>query len=58
MNSTKLIKWGNSQGVILPKHLCEHVGLAVGDRVEISVDASTHKIELTFQPPDLDVQIG
>ena len=58
MNSTKLIKWGNSQGVILPKHLCEHIGLAVGDKVEISVDAATHKIELTCQPPELDVQIG
>ena len=56
MNSTKLIKWGNSQGVILPKHLCEHIGAMVGDRVDISVDAATHKIELTFQPPALEAK--
>lgn len=31
----KLKKWGNSQGVLIPKQLCEYLGIAVGDRLEI-----------------------
>ena len=46
MHTTKLARWGNSQGVIIPKHLCEHVGMKVGDRVEIAVDAASGTIEV------------
>lgn len=48
MTTTKVNKWGNSQGVILPKHLCEHVGIRVGDTVHIAVDSSTGTIALTL----------
>lgn len=47
MATTKLSKWGNSQGVLLPKQLCEHIGLKVGDPIAITVDAATSTIELT-----------
>lgn len=47
MNTAKLNKWGNSTGVILPKHLLEHVGLHVGDTVQFAVDSTTGTIELT-----------
>lgn len=30
-----LKKWGNSQGVLIPKSLCEYLGIAVGDRLEV-----------------------
>lgn len=30
-----LKKWGNSQGVLIPKSLCEYLGIAVGDRLEM-----------------------
>ncbi len=30
-----LKKWGNSQGVLVPKHLCEDLGITIGDRLEI-----------------------
>lgn len=46
MHTTKLARWGNSQGIIIPKHLCEHVGMKVGDRVEIAVDAASGTIEV------------
>lgn len=50
MASTKLNKWGNSQGAIIPKRLCEHIGLKVGDEMEVSVDSSTRSITLTCKP--------
>lgn len=51
MATTKLNKWGNSQGVIIPKHLCEYVGLQVGDPVEITVNSKTGTIELAQKEP-------
>ncbi len=50
MNTTKLNKWGNSQGVILPKHLLQHVGMKVGDTVQIAVNSTSGTIELTRIP--------
>lgn len=51
MATGKLYKWGNSQGVIIPKHLCEYIGLQVGDQVEITVNAKTGTIELAQKEP-------
>ncbi len=50
MHTTKVNKWGNSQGVILPKHLLEHVGMRVGDTLEVTVDAASGTIELSLAP--------
>lgn len=58
MNTTKLNKWGNSQGVIIPKHLCEHVGMRIGDRVRLAVDASTGSIEITLVDAASDGKTG
>lgn len=46
MSTTKLNKWGNSQGVLIPKALCESAGFRVGDRVELSINPETRRIEL------------
>ena len=46
MSTTKLNKWGNSQGVLIPKKLCESAGFRVGDRVEMQVNPETQRIEL------------
>lgn len=35
---TKITKWGNSQGVVIPKNVCEQAGIAVGDSVTIMVE--------------------
>ena len=37
----KIQKWGNSQGLRLPKSLLTDIGLEVGDEVEISVENGT-----------------
>lgn len=36
--SAKIQKWGNSQGLRIPKHLLEAARLSVGDDVEILAD--------------------
>ncbi len=30
LTTTRLNRWGNSQGVLIPKKLCERAGLAIG----------------------------
>ena len=46
MPSTKLNKWGNSQGVLIPKKLCESAGFQVGDMVQMAINPETRRIEL------------
>lgn len=38
MTTTTLTKWGNGQGVRLPKPLTEQLGIHVGDHIEIKID--------------------
>lgn len=33
-----LRKWGNSQGVLIPKSICEYLGISVGDSLQIRED--------------------
>jgi antitoxin MazE len=33
---TRIQKWGNSQGLRLPKHVLDEAGIAVGDDVEVT----------------------
>ena len=33
-----LTKWGNGQGLLIPKRVCENVGLGVGDTVSITAN--------------------
>lgn len=37
MNTTKLKKWGNSQGILFPKAILKQTQLSVGDSVSIRV---------------------
>ena len=46
MDTTKLNKWGDSQGILIPKKLCESAGLRIGDRVALSMDATTGTVEV------------
>lgn len=50
MPTTKLNKWGNSQGVLIPKKLCERAGVQIGDRVEVTINPRTRRIELSAAP--------
>lgn len=38
---TTIVKWGNSQGVRLPKHILNRVNLSDRDVVEVYVDGDT-----------------
>ena len=40
MVSATLTKWGNSQGVLIPKSICEKYGLSVGDKLVIEQGVS------------------
>ena len=37
MTTATLTKWGNGQGVNIPKAICEELGLTVGDRLSLVV---------------------
>lgn len=37
MATTTLMKWGNSSGVILPKSICDLLGLERGDSLSVEV---------------------
>ena len=49
MSTTKLNKWGNSQGVLIPKALCERAGFRIGDTLVMNVNNRTGKIEIAPQ---------
>ncbi|NGM18017.1 AbrB/MazE/SpoVT family DNA-binding domain-containing protein [Eggerthellaceae bacterium zg-893] len=34
-----LAKWGNSQGILIPKSVCEALELSIGDKMELRMDA-------------------
>lgn len=40
---SKVLKWGNSLGVRVPKHVAQMLGLAAGDTVFIRVDTTTRE---------------
>ena len=37
MTTATLVKWGNGQGVNIPKAVCDKLGLSVGDVLAVSV---------------------
>ena len=46
MSTVALTKWGNGQGVLIPKQLCQKLGLKIGDK--LNVDAKDGA--LTIKP--------
>lgn len=44
MATATLSKWGNSQGIILPKAICDAMGLAVGDKLNLAI--AENRIEI------------
>ncbi|MCL2503763.1 MAG: AbrB/MazE/SpoVT family DNA-binding domain-containing protein [Coriobacteriia bacterium] len=35
--TTTLTRWGNSQGIRLPAQVCRQLGLAAGDKLQLSI---------------------
>jgi len=52
----KIIKIGNSTGIILPKELLEDLGLQQGDNLHASVDGDT--VALTRDDPEFERQMA
>lgn len=51
---TMIQKWGNSQGIRLPKHILESVGLeipATGKPVEVEVEVIAEEGKITIKKP-------
>ncbi len=44
---SKVQKWGNSQGIRIPKHLLEHSRIKIGEDVDITVQEGKIVIEPT-----------
>lgn len=47
MATVTLTKWGNGQGVLIPKRICDQLGLRVGDKV--TIDSDGRRIDITPQ---------
>ena len=45
MSTATLSKWGNGQGILIPKRFSELLGLKTGDKVSISVEKEKIVIE-------------
>ena len=52
---TKLQRWGNSQGVRLPKSIVESLGMTVGSTVIVEVSEDHSRI--TLKPAKNDLQV-
>jgi antitoxin component of MazEF toxin-antitoxin module len=47
MTTGTLSKWGNGQGVLIPKSYCEKLGVRIGDKLDLTLDDD--KIAITPQ---------
>lgn len=56
MNALKIVKVGNSAGVVLPKDLLAHLEVAVGGTV--SVTKTPRGIEISAPESDFDAQMA
>ncbi len=41
MAESKVVKWGNSQGVRIPRVVCDAAGIGVGDVLRMTVEGQT-----------------
>lgn len=51
MNST-LSKWGNSQGIRIPKEICDLLGVGIGSSAKIEVDQAQSRMTVSFDVPE------
>lgn len=45
MPTATLSKWGNSQGFLVPKDICESLHLRIGDKLHMRVDQGSIVVE-------------
>ena len=51
---TKILKWGNSAGTIIPVSMLEAAGITLGDKVNIEAKAGTLIMTLVDEPMTLE----
>lgn len=56
MSQATLAKWGNSQGVRIPREFCDLVGAKVGDPIAIEYDSTRNALVLSFEKPSTRYQ--
>ena len=52
---TKIVKWGNSLGLRIPKSFAEEVGVAAGSMVDLSMKDGNLVLRVT-QPDEIDLE--
>ena len=51
MPTATLQKWGNSQGIRIPKEVCDAFGAGIGSVVEMTVDEARYQLTISFERP-------
>ena len=57
MSTVTLSKWGNGQGILIPKRFREQLGLKAGDRVSISMEKERIVIERSKEKYTLEARM-
>jgi len=57
MSTATLTRWGNGQGVLIPKRLCEQLGIKTGDKVTISAERKRIIIEQPAEKHTLEARM-
>lgn len=47
--NAKLVRWGNSQGIRIPKEVCVQMDIGVGSCGEMVIDYDSSSITITFE---------
>lgn len=47
----ELVKWGNSQGLRIPRRVCDSLGITVGSKAEYDLDIEASTITVHFSKP-------
>lgn len=45
-------KWGNSQGLRVPREVCDYLGVDIGSSAEMTFDVNKSQIIITFNEPN------
>lgn len=51
-----LVKWGNSQGLRVPKEACDLLGIDLGAKAKMVVDSASSQLLITFEQPKRQFQ--
>ena len=41
-----LTKWGNGRGILIPKEMCDALGISIGDAVSLTLDEAIRTVKI------------